>query len=156
MQLVLVAVLLLLRTGTSTRIRDERLIIRENRAVASASRINAIDRDRYEYRDEPIVEDNYYDQVYQDVDDEEDEEKKFSGFLDELKERKRLLQQEEDDRGYDGRRGRRRKLNSHEQGMLLVEALGKRQKNFTGINDHRGYQSPDVHNGIMDMLGRSM
>ncbi|XP_031785244.1 serine proteinase stubble isoform X1 [Nasonia vitripennis] len=152
MQLVLVAVLLLFRTSASTRIRDETLIIRENRAVASASRINAIDRDRYEYRDEPLVEDNYYDQEYQDEEDE-DGDKRFTSFLEELKHRKRLLQQEED-RGYYGRRGRRRKLSSHEQGMLLVEALGKRQKNFTGINDHRGYQSPDVHNGIMDMLGR--
>lgn len=76
--------------------------------------------------------------------DYEEDHDEFSSFLDELTRVKK------------GRVGRRRKLTSHEQGLILVEALGKRQINFTGY-DRRGHQSADVnvHNGIMDMLGRS-
>lgn len=49
------------------------------------------------------------------------------------------------------REGRRRKLNSEQQGTLLVEALRKK-RNSTG--DDRGHNS-QLQNGIMDMLGRS-
>ncbi|XP_043287632.1 plasma kallikrein-like isoform X2 [Venturia canescens] len=59
-----------------------------------------------------------------------------------------------------GRRGgRRRKLTSHEQGLLLVETLRKK-RNYTspgkpgGADDYRGYSSNAVNSGIMDMLGR--
>lgn len=58
------------------------------------------------------------------------------------------------------RQGRRRKLTSHEQGLLLVETLRKK-RNYTnlassgGVDDHRGYSSNAVNSGIMDMLGRS-
>ena len=72
-------------------------------------------------------------------------------LLDELALRKRL--QDEGTEKYSLRGGRRRKLNSKEQGMLLVEALAKKQMNYTG--DQRGHPTPEVHNGIMDMLGRS-
>lgn len=53
-----------------------------------------------------------------------------------------------------GRRGRRRKLSSHEQGLLLVETLRKK-RNYTDMEDHRGHGT-HLHSGIMDMLGRSM
>ncbi|KAJ8683963.1 hypothetical protein QAD02_019755 [Eretmocerus hayati] len=53
------------------------------------------------------------------------------------------------------RTGRRRKLSSHEQGLLLIETLGNRNRNFTGlVDDHRGHHSPEMHAGIMDLLGR--
>ncbi|XP_044583699.1 serine protease easter-like isoform X1 [Cotesia glomerata] len=51
-----------------------------------------------------------------------------------------------------GRRGRRRKLSSHEQGILLVETL-KKKKNYTSYDDHRGHAA-NLNSGIMDMLGR--
>lgn len=47
---------------------------------------------------------------------------------------------------------RRRKLSVHKQGVILAEALGSRNRSTT----FRGHpNNPDVHNGIMDMLGRS-
>ncbi|KAK0162487.1 hypothetical protein PV327_006261 [Microctonus hyperodae] len=53
-----------------------------------------------------------------------------------------------------GRRGRLRKLTSHEQGLILVETL-KKKKNFTDIEDYRGHGG-HLQSGLMDMLGRSM
>uniref|UniRef100_A0A0C9RBZ2 Sb_14 protein n=1 Tax=Fopius arisanus TaxID=64838 RepID=A0A0C9RBZ2_9HYME len=50
-----------------------------------------------------------------------------------------------------GRHGRRRKLSSHEQGLLLVETLRKK-RNYT-TEDNRGHAT-HLHSGIMDMLGR--
>ncbi|XP_076388523.1 uncharacterized protein LOC100882186 isoform X2 [Megachile rotundata] len=47
-------------------------------------------------------------------------------------------------------RGRGGKLNSQQQGNILVEALRKK-RNYT--EDHRGHNS-DLQNSIMDMLGR--
>ena len=151
-------------------VRDETLVIRENRAIGSASRYNALEvpgsgsNRYYDYPtyqdDEPVVE-PYYDEVAVEVGDgsedgdEDVDDKRLTSFLDDLAQRKKLLQEDEEP-GYSHRRGRRRKLNSHEQGMLLVEALGKRHKNMTGgVNDHRGHPSAEMHNGIMDMLGRS-
>ncbi|XP_046416233.1 uncharacterized protein LOC124177657 isoform X2 [Neodiprion fabricii] len=51
------------------------------------------------------------------------------------------------------RQGRRRKLTSQEQGVLLVEALRKRRNYTSSYEDPRG-QSSTVQNSIMDMLGR--
>ena len=67
--------------------------------------------------------------------------KRVNGELDNLRSGTRL------------RQGRRRKLTSQEQGILLVEALRKK-RNFTYVNDHRGHGS-DIQSGIMDMLGKS-
>ncbi|KAG7206547.1 hypothetical protein KM043_000237 [Ampulex compressa] len=69
-------------------------------------------------------------------------------FLQEIK-RKRL-DGELDELVNEHRQGRRRKLSSQQQGALLVETL-KKKRNHTG--DHRGHGS-NLHNGIMDMLGR--
>jgi hypothetical protein len=52
---------------------------------------------------------------------------------------------------------RAQKFSSHEQGLMLVEALGKRHNLSSALDDHRGHHSSQehLHNGIMDMLGRS-
>ncbi|XP_024938976.1 uncharacterized protein LOC107265951 isoform X2 [Cephus cinctus] len=50
------------------------------------------------------------------------------------------------------RQGRRRKLTSQEQGILLVETL-RRKRNYTDADDPRGQQA-NLPSGIMDMLGR--
>ncbi|XP_011505131.1 PREDICTED: serine proteinase stubble isoform X2 [Ceratosolen solmsi marchali] len=54
------------------------------------------------------------------------------------------------------RMARARRFSSHEQGLMLVEALGKRQNLSVALNDHRGHHSSQehLHNGIMEMLGR--
>ncbi|XP_076679295.1 uncharacterized protein LOC143374760 isoform X2 [Andrena cerasifolii] len=70
-------------------------------------------------------------------------------FLDQLK--KRMLKGEFEKLVMTGyRQGRRRKLNSQQQGTLLVEAL-RIKRNYTG--DHRGHNN-DLQTSIMDMLGR--
>lgn len=72
-------------------------------------------------------------------------------FLDQLK--KRMLRGEFEKLVMTGyRQGRRRKLNSQQQGTLLVEAL-RIKRNYT--EDHRGHNN-DLQTSIMDMLGRSM
>lgn len=88
------------------------------------------------------------------VHESEDEGLKLEEFLDELS-RQRVHGVLEDSRtGTRSRQGRRRKLTSQEQGILLVEALRKK-RNFTSYaNDHRGHGS-DIQSGIMDMLGKS-
>ncbi|XP_034938741.1 serine protease easter-like isoform X1 [Chelonus insularis] len=75
-------------------------------------------------------------------------------FLDELRLRGITGEYQDDakNNGSRGRKGRRRKLNSHEQGILLVETL-KKKKNYT-FEDHRGHTAVHLNNGIMDMLGR--
>lgn len=91
---------------------------------------------------------NYY---LDDVSD--DESVKFEKFLDQLISKKRTSGELDDLNLETGRRkGRRRKLNSQEQGILLVEALRKK-RNFTYVNDHRGHGA-DIQSGIMDMLGK--
>ena len=86
-------------------------------------------------------------------DESEDERVNLEEFLDELS-RQRVHGELENLRtGTRSRQGRRRKLTSQEQGILLVEALRKK-RNSTYINDHRGHGS-DIQSGIMDMLGKS-
>ncbi|XP_063976292.1 serine proteinase stubble isoform X2 [Diachasmimorpha longicaudata] len=88
-----------------------------------------------------------------DVGDVEGEKSELQKLLANL--RGQSLDEFEDEYGTDegrGRRGRRRKLSSHEQGLLLVETLRKK-RNYTGIEDHRGHAT-HLHSGIMDMLGR--
>ena len=95
-----------------------------------------------------------------------EDDNELANFLNELTRRRKF--NPEDLGEYDlnemlpGRRGaRKRKLTSHEQGILLVETL-KKKKNYTqagdlAINDHRGHSGNNaVQSGIMDMLGRSM
>ncbi|XP_034178555.2 uncharacterized protein LOC117603468 isoform X1 [Osmia lignaria lignaria] len=84
-------------------------------------------------------------------DDRIDNKENLHNFLDLLKKRMRNGKFEEwlvaD---YRERRGRGRKLTSHQQGTILVEALRKKRNNTEG---HRGHNS-DLQNSIMDMLGR--
>ncbi|CAK9812272.1 Serine proteinase stubble [Anthophora plagiata] len=79
--------------------------------------------------------------------DESDVEK----FLEQLKRRMKNGESEQWIMSGSYRQGRRRKLNSQQQGTLLVEALRKK-RNYTG--DHRGGPNSDAQIGIMDMLGR--
>lgn len=53
------------------------------------------------------------------------------------------------------RQGRRRKLTSQQQGVLLVETLRKK-RNQSDTDDYRGHTASNLQSGIMDMLGRSM
>lgn len=86
-----------------------------------------------------------------DLQNEEDEEDvNIEEFLDEVR-RKRLNGEFDEEVGAH-RQGRRRKLTSQQQGVLLVETLRKK-RNYT--NDHRGHSS-NLQSGLMDMLGRSM
>ncbi|XP_014613463.1 PREDICTED: uncharacterized protein LOC106791942 [Polistes canadensis] len=55
--------------------------------------------------------------------------------------------------GSNYRQGRRRKLTSQQQGVLLVETLRKK-RNQSDTDDYRGHSSSDLQSGIMDMLGR--
>lgn len=84
-----------------------------------------------------------------DLQDEEEEEINIEEFLDEI--RQKRLNGEVELTGTH-RQGRRRKLTSQQQGVLLVETLRKK-RNHT--NDHRGHSS-NLQSGLMDMLGRSM
>ncbi|KAI4476604.1 hypothetical protein M0802_014825 [Mischocyttarus mexicanus] len=94
-----------------------------------------------------------------------DDEFDVQGFLDEIKLRRnngeldKIL-------GNNYRQGRRRKLTSQQQGVLLVETLRKK-RNQSDTDDYRGHSSysssyssssssSDLQSGIMDMLGRSM
>ncbi|XP_026674445.1 uncharacterized protein LOC108631127 isoform X5 [Ceratina calcarata] len=79
---------------------------------------------------------------------QEHEEENLSNFLDQLK--NKVNRDELEQLITSHRQGRKRKLTSHQQGTLLVEAL-RRKKNNT--EDHRGYNN-NLQNGIMDMLGR--
>ncbi|OAD52313.1 Serine proteinase stubble [Eufriesea mexicana] len=87
------------------------------------------------------IDDGYFDDSV--------EENDFPKFLRRLKEK---MNSEESGQliRTNYREGRSRKLNSQQQGTLLVEALRKK-RNYTG--DHRGHNS-DLQNGLMDMLGR--
>lgn len=93
----------------------------------------------------------------------------LASFLEELAKRRRANGQFFGDDMVDfevndktgSRGGRRRKLTSHEQGILLVETLRKK-RNYTSpgvtaaVNDYRGHGANNaVQSGIMDMLGRS-
>ncbi|XP_008554675.2 plasma kallikrein isoform X1 [Microplitis demolitor] len=85
-------------------------------------------------------------------DDDKRNKNEIEKFLDELKDTGGSSEAEEQVNGNSGRRGRKRKLSSHEQGMLLVETL-KKKKNYTSYEDHRGHAA-NLNSGIMDMLGR--
>ncbi|XP_012230911.1 uncharacterized protein [Linepithema humile] len=78
---------------------------------------------------------------------DEEEEISIQEFLDEI--RQKRLNGEVELAGTN-RQGRRRKLTSQQQGVLLVETLRKK-RNHT--NDHRGHSS-NLQSGLMDMLGR--
>ncbi|XP_050462799.1 uncharacterized protein LOC126857427 isoform X1 [Cataglyphis hispanica] len=80
--------------------------------------------------------------------DEVEEETNVQEFLDEISQKKLNGELEELLSGH--RQGRRRKLTSQQQGVLLVETLRKK-RNHT--NDHRGHGS-NLQSGLMDMLGR--
>lgn len=82
--------------------------------------------------------------------DEVEEETNVQEFLDEIRQKKLNGELEELLSGH--RQGRRRKLTSQQQGVLLVETLRKK-RNHT--NDHRGHGT-NLQSGLMDMLGRSM
>lgn len=84
-----------------------------------------------------------------DLQDEKEKEISIQEFLDEIRQ-KRLNGEAEPEGTH--RQGRRRKLTSQQQGVLLVETLRKK-RNHT--NDHRGHSS-NLQSGLMDMLGRSM
>lgn len=84
--------------------------------------------------------------------DEIDNKHELQRLLEDLKNDKELTNEAIDITR--GRKGRRRKLSSHEQGLLLVETL-KKKKNYTNLDDHRGHGG-HLQSGIMDMLGRSM
>ncbi|XP_029172655.1 uncharacterized protein LOC114941724 isoform X3 [Nylanderia fulva] len=77
-----------------------------------------------------------------------EEEIDIQEFLDEVRQKKLSGELEELLGGH--RQGRRRKLTSQQQGVLLVETLRKK-RNHT--NDHRGHGS-NLQSGLMDMLGR--
>lgn len=83
-------------------------------------------------------------------DDRIENKENLHNFLDQLKRRMRNGKFEEW-LVADYREGRGRKLTSHQQGTILVEALRKKRNNTEG---HRGHNS-DLQNSIMDMLGRS-
>ncbi|XP_072767610.1 uncharacterized protein [Anoplolepis gracilipes] len=83
-----------------------------------------------------------------DMKNEMEEEINVQEFLDEIKQKKLNGELEELSSGH--RQGRRRKLTSQQQGVLLVETLRKK-RNHT--NDHRGHGS-NLQSGLMDMLGR--
>lgn len=85
-----------------------------------------------------------------DPQDELEEEVNVQEFLDDIRQKKLNGEFEELSSGH--RQGRRRKLTSQQQGVLLVETLRKK-RNHT--NDHRGHGS-NLQSGLMDMLGRSM
>lgn len=95
---------------------------------------------------------NQYDNQNDYFDVSDNDSVRFEKFLNDLS--KKRTNGELDDLNSGTRQGRRRKLNSQEQGILLVEALRKK-RNFTYVNDHRGHGS-DIQSGIMDMLGKSM
>ncbi|KAL6423348.1 hypothetical protein ACFW04_010160 [Cataglyphis niger] len=80
--------------------------------------------------------------------DEVEEDTNVQEFLDEIRQKKLNGELEELLSGH--RQGRRRKLTSQQQGVLLVETLRKK-RNHT--NDHRGHGS-NLQSGLMDMLGR--
>ncbi|XP_025264096.1 uncharacterized protein LOC105248715 isoform X1 [Camponotus floridanus] len=83
-----------------------------------------------------------------DPQDELEEEVNVQEFLDDIRRKKLNGEFEELLNGH--RQGRRRKLTSQQQGVLLVETLRKK-RNHT--NDHRGHGS-NLQSGLMDMLGR--
>ncbi|EFN74703.1 Serine proteinase stubble [Camponotus floridanus] len=83
-----------------------------------------------------------------DPQDELEEEVNVQEFLDDIRQKKLNGEFEELLNGH--RQGRRRKLTSQQQGVLLVETLRKK-RNHT--NDHRGHGS-NLQSGLMDMLGR--
>lgn len=85
-----------------------------------------------------------------DSQDELEKEVNVQEFLDDIRQKKLNGEFEELLSGH--RQGRRRKLTSQQQGVLLVETLRKK-RNHT--NDHRGHGS-NLQSGLMDMLGRSM
>ncbi|XP_014219662.1 serine proteinase stubble-like [Copidosoma floridanum] len=138
-------------SGSSPSIvRDERVVVRGSRAVNGANSV-------YRYQDYPYEEDL----PISDDDAGDGDQAQFASYLDELTRRRRVKEadRDKDAEGYrTGRRMKKKKLNSVEQGALLVQALGKRQRNATGggANDYRGYQeqSPELQNGIIDLLGR--
>ncbi|KAM0726002.1 Serine proteinase stubble [Formica fusca] len=91
---------------------------------------------------------NGQDVFQKDPQDEVEEETNVQEFLDEIRQKKLNGELEELLNGH--RQGRRRKLTSQQQGVLLVETLRKK-RNHT--NDHRGHGS-NLQSGLMDMLGR--
>lgn len=161
------------RRRRNTLVHDNEV---ENRAVNSINglRENSLDRhEDYYYqknqKSKPIDELNE-----EKVVEEEDNQKRLSSYLEELTRRTKF----DDDDGDNssallvdgqriGRRLRKKKLSSLEQGAILVQALGNRQRNKTvnGLDDHRGFhhhhhnsnrpQSTELQNEIMDLLGRS-
>lgn len=141
-------------------VRDDTLVIRANNRL----QYNQYPVENYQQQQqdddyqnddddgEAYAGDPYQDEDYGDLDGFKDD-KRLSSFLDDLVNTRK----QQNYAGYN-RRGRRRKLNSHEQGILLVEALGKKHRNYSNsVGDYRGHpsNSPDIHNGIIDMLGKS-
>ncbi|XP_058793742.1 phenoloxidase-activating factor 2-like [Phymastichus coffea] len=138
-------------------VRDETLVIRGSNHLDNHHQhrqrypIQQYHED-YQTDDESYAGDPYQDEQYVDANDEDyKDDKILTSFLDDL-----ASARKQQDRGH-SRRGRRRQLSSHEQGMLLVEALGKKHRNLSSaVGSYRGHPSapPDLHNGIMDMLGK--
>ncbi|KAK2580447.1 hypothetical protein KPH14_006190 [Odynerus spinipes] len=79
------------------------------------------------------------------------EEPNVQEFLDDIK-KKRLNGELDPLFGPGIRQGRKRKLTSQQQGVLLVETLRKK-RNQSDTDDYRGHSS-NLQSGIMDMLGR--
>ncbi|KAK0096986.1 hypothetical protein PV326_003672 [Microctonus aethiopoides] len=92
---------------------------------------------------------NFKDEIVDNVDNEKTNE--LERILEELK-LKWSSGEFNNEQKINGRRGRLRKLTSHEQGLILVETL-KKKKNFTDIEDYRGHGG-HLQSGLMDMLGR--
>ena len=115
---------------------------RESRAIIT----NGLDTKNSIYKDPQ----EYY-QVLRDSNND-NVDSNNNGFIDFLRD---LFISRDNKINNDSRKGRKRGWNSHEQGIMLVEALGQKQ-NFTAMaNGHRGHHRPELHNGIMEMLGRS-
>uniref|UniRef100_A0ABD2XH32 Peptidase S1 domain-containing protein n=1 Tax=Trichogramma kaykai TaxID=54128 RepID=A0ABD2XH32_9HYME len=141
-QLAVALLLLMASSSTTTMAMGQLSSVRHETILFRPRETNHIQQDYGEEEPPPLVD---------------KPENSLETLLDQLALRKRLNKNELDSEPYSQvggykRGGRRRKLNSQEQGLLLVEALAKKQMNFSG--DQRGHQLPEVHNGIMDMLGR--
>ncbi|XP_057328479.1 coagulation factor XII-like isoform X2 [Microplitis mediator] len=139
-------------------VRNRRI---EKKEIRNASRNNNIYERFSELKNSKEVKNKMINDEFTDIElgsseDLNDEDKgnknEIEKFLDDLKGTGDTSEVEEQVNGNSVRRGRRRKLSSHEQGMLLVETL-KKKKNYTSYEDHRGHAA-NLNSGIMDMLGR--
>ncbi|XP_020291418.1 uncharacterized protein LOC109858505 isoform X1 [Pseudomyrmex gracilis] len=115
----------------------------------NAARLSTDTENHFSDQNAKEMEWSVQDVFEKDLENEENEEDvNIEEFLNEV--RRKRLNGEFDEQAGAHRQGRRRKLTSQQQGVLLVETLRKK-RNYT--NDHRGHSS-NLQSGLMDMLGR--